>query len=316
MQRLPDGYFDLVAVGETLVDFISEAPVTRLQEATTFRRFLGGSPANIALYVAKLGGKAAVVSKIGRGGFGQFVRDELQGSGVHTGYLVMDRRLHTSVVFVTRSSGTPEFEALRSADYQLTAQEVAPEAIERARVVHASTFALSREPSRSAVRRAFELAQHYGKTISLDPNYSSMIWPDEAEAKTVLAEMFRFATMTKPSLDDAQRLFGPGLSPRAYIDRFHALGPRLVVLTMGKQGILVSEQGEILGHVPSRPVPVADATGAGDSFWAGFIVGLAEGRSPLECVLFGREVVELKLRTVGPLPATLDRAALWARVQL
>ena len=62
---LPTGNIDLLAIGETLIDFISEETVPSLREAETFRRFQGGSPGNIAGNVARLGGKGGLVSKIG-----------------------------------------------------------------------------------------------------------------------------------------------------------------------------------------------------------------------------------------------------------
>jgi fructokinase len=305
---------DLVAVGETLVDFISSGVAGSLGEATDFRRYQGGSPANIAVGVAKLGGSSVVISKTGVGAFGQFLRSELQQQGVCTNFLVMDPAVHTTLVFVSSTDATPDFEAYRNGDYQLTPEEVAEETIARARVVHASTFALSRQPCRSAVEKALRCAHALGKVVSLDPNYSPKIWPDQAEAKQVLGEMYRYATITKPSLDDAQRLFGPGYPPEKYIQRFHEMGPERVIFTMGKNGILISEPGKPLLHVPARPVNVVDATGAGDAFWAGFLVALLDGNSLERCALFAREVVELKLTRVGPLPSTLDRAAIYARL--
>ena len=311
---IPDGDLDLLAIGETLVDFISVETASSLQQAATFQRYLGGSPANIAVYVAKLGGKAAVISKTGIGAFGQFLKSELQHHGVNTDYLIMDSHTHTSVIFVSRTAGTPDFEAHRSGDYQLAPAEVSEEAIARARVVHASTFALSREPCRSAVGFALQLARELGKIVSLDPNYSPRIWPDYEEAKRVIHAMYRHATITKPSLDDAQRLFGPGHEPEQYIQMFHAMGPRLVILTMGKDGVLISQDAKPASHVPARPVEIVDATGAGDSFWAGFLAALLDG-NPLErCALFAREIVELKLTTVGPLPFSIDRREIYARL--
>jgi fructokinase len=311
---IPTGDIDVLAIGEVVIDMISQEPAAHLREAETFRRYLGGSPANIAVYVAKLGGRGALIAKTGIGGFGQFIKAELRRYGVITDYLRMDHRVHTTVIFVARSTGTPDFEAFRDADYQLTPEEVAEEAVARARVVHASTFALSREPCRAAVRRAFVLAQAHGKLISLDPNYSPVIWPNYEEARQVIADFYRFATLTKPSLDDARRLFGPGDTPTGYIARFHALGPRVVVLTMGREGALVSVDGCLLGHVPARPIAIADATGAGDSFWAGFLTAWLDGYSPARCVLFAREIAEMKLTTVGPLPGGLNRADVYARL--
>ena len=96
---------------------------------------------------------------------------------------------------------------------------------------------------------------------------------------------------------------------------FHDLGPETVIFTMGKEGILISESGRITAHVPVRPVEVVDATGAGDSFWAGFLVALLDGNAVERCVLFAREVVETKLASKGPLPSDIDRAEIYARLE-
>lgn len=312
--RIPEGDIDLLAVGETLIDFISEEEVDRLREAETFRRYLGGSPANIAVNVAKLGGRSAVISKTGIGTFGQFAKSELRRFGVLTDYLVMDHRVHTSIVFVARTIGTPDFEALRAGDVQLEPAEVSEEAISRARIVHASAFALSREPCRSAVRKAFAIARGKGKIISLDPNYSPLVWPNQEEARQIIAELFALTDITKPSLDDARRLFGDAFSPVEYVARFHELGPSIVILTMGAGGSLISWDGELLGHVPARPIEIVDATGAGDSFWAGFLLALLDGNSLKRSALFGREVVERKLQTVGPLPTDFDKQEIYSKL--
>ncbi len=306
---------DLVAIGETAIDFIStEQTEDGLRNATTFQRYLGGSPANIAVYVSKLGGRAAVMSKTGIGAFGQFLKGELRHHGVNTDYMVMDHRVHTTVIFVSRTSGTPDFEGFRDGDYKLTPDEVPEEAIARTKVVHASTWPISREPCRSAVEKAFRLAHEQGKIVSLDPNYSPQIWPDYKEAQEVYRQMYQYATITKPSLDDAKRFFGPEYKPEEYIQLYHEMGPKTVIFTMGAEGFLISDDGKLLGHVPPRPIQVADATGAGDSFWAGFLVALLDGNSLERCALFAREVVELKLTTVGPLPTTIDRAELYDRL--
>ena len=312
--HIPAGDLDLLAIGETLIDFISVETAGSLQEAATFHRYLGGSPANIAVYVAKLGGKSAVISKTGIGAFGQFLKSELQRFGVNTDYLVMDHCTHTSVIFVSRTTDTPDFEAFRDSDYKLAPAEVSEEAISRAKILHTSTFSLSREPCRSAVCKAMRQAYELGKIVSFDPNYSPKVWPDYEEAKQVIHEMYRYTTLTKPSQDDAQRLFGAGYQPEQYIQMFHAMGPQLVVYTMGKEGTLLSQTGQSIIYIPARSVKILDATGAGDSFWAGFLVALLDGNSPERCALFAREVVEQKLITVGPLPSNLNRQEIYSRL--
>jgi fructokinase len=310
---LPTGDIDLLAIGETLIDFISEETVPSLNEAQTFRRFQGGSPGNIAGNVARLGGTGGLISKIGDDAFGRFCKAELERAGLITDYLVIDPAVRTTVIFVSKTIGTPDFSDYRAGDAELTPQEISEEAIQRARVVHASTFALSRRPCRDAVVHAFQLAHKHGKLISLDPNYSPRIWPDHGEALEVLQQLYALATLTKPSLDDAGRLFGPGKSLEDYIDRFHAWGPRLVVLTLGKDGVIVSLDGQRT-RISPRPVRVVDATGAGDAFWAGYLVSLLDGHNPVFSAHFAQAVVARKLERVGPLPAVMDREALYRDV--
>ena len=310
----PCPQIDLLALGEILIDFISVERTDSLREASTFRRYLGGSPANLALNVSRLGRDAAIVGKIGCGPFGQYLKDGLEQGGVCTDYVVMDPQVHTSIIFVSQTSGTPDFQPRRDSDYKLSPAEIPQAAIAASSIVHTSTWPLSREPSRSATLDALRLASECGKVVSFDPNYSPVVWPDHQEAQAVMRDAYRYVTLTKASLDDASRFFGPGHSPQEYIQMFHELGPRTVIFTMGKRGSLISKEGRLLGHLPTRSVEIVDATGAGDAFWAGFLVALLDG-NPLErCLLFAQEVVELKLQTVGPLPANVDRKALYDRL--
>jgi sugar/nucleoside kinase (ribokinase family) len=306
---------DVLTIGELVVDFISDEKTDTLSNASTFRRYLGGSPANIAVYVSKLGGESAVIAKTGIGAFGTFLKGELQRHGVTTEYLSMDHRTHTTVIFVSSTSATPDFEEFRSGDYLLRPEEVSEEAISRTRVIHASAFALSREPCRSAVLWAFRKAREMGKIVSLDPNYSRRVWPDQKEARRVIREAYRYVDVTKPSADDARRVFGPDYEPEHYIQKFHDLGAEIVVFTMGEGGNLVSEKGKKMARVPARPVEVVDATGAGDAFWAGFLTATLDGNPTERSVLFAREIVERKLRTKGPLPADIDREEVYQSLE-
>jgi fructokinase len=314
MIRIPEGDIDVLAIGEILVDFISMEEADTLRDAQTFRKFQGGSPANIAVNVAKLGGISAVIAKTGIGAFGTFLKGELQHAGVITRYMIMDHLVHTSFIFVSQTPGTPDFEASRNGDYKLSPAEVSEEAIEQSRVVHASTFALSRSPLREAVIHTFEKAKTCGKIISFDPNYSQQIWPNHKEAQEILPQVMAFADITKPSLDDCHRFFGSAEKPETYIERFHEMGPQYVVLTMGAEGMLASDGGNI-AYIPARDIQVVDATGAGDSFWAGFLVALLDGRSLSECTLFAREIVELKLANLGPLPDQIDRHTIYSKIE-
>ena len=187
--------------------------------------------------------------------------------------------------------------------------------MQRARLVHSSAFALSREPLRSAVIKVFKLARDNGKIISFDPNYREKIWPDKGEAIEVIREVYRYADITKPSLDDAVNIFGQGYTPGEYAGMFAGMGPSIVILTMGEKGALYYSSGKPPVVIPSRKVRVKDVTGAGDAFWAAFIMAHLDGLDVEKCVLFAREMVELKLSRVGPLPDSIDRRAVYPKLE-
>ncbi|MEJ5314822.1 MAG: sugar kinase [Anaerolinea sp.] len=304
----------LVAIGEILVDLIGAEPAESLDSTECFCRFQGGSPANLAVNVARLGGRSALIACVGNDAFGRFLESHVAQGGVNTRWLRHEDQAPTSLVFVSRTSGTPDFQPYRGADYRITPQDVPDEAIRAAKVLHFTTWPLSMEPSRSAVISAIERAKSWGKVVSFDPNFSPKIWQNQPEALEVIREVYRSVTLTKASLVDCHRLFGPGDTPDGYIRRFHEWGAEVVIFTMGEQGSLLSQRGKAVLRLPVRPVQVVDATGAGDAFWAGFLTAWMDGKSPEECLLFAREVVEAKLRVVGPLREGLDRWKIYTQM--
>jgi sugar/nucleoside kinase (ribokinase family) len=210
---IPSGDLDLLAVGEAVVDLISVEETDSLRDARTFRLHVGGSPANVARTVARLGGRAALVARVGDDPFGHLLRAELEGTGVLCDHLVLDPDARTTVIFVSHTRGTPDFLAYRDADFRLAPEQVTEEAIGRARVVHVSAFALSRSPARWAAERALHLGHERECILSVDPNYSPRLWTDRKDALETLERALSMATLTKPSLDDARRLFG-SVSPK------------------------------------------------------------------------------------------------------
>ncbi|HYN87995.1 MAG TPA: sugar kinase, partial [Ardenticatenaceae bacterium] len=320
LEELDDLYlkFDLLAVGETVVDFISNDKVSSLLTAERFTRYLGGQPANVAVYVAKLGARAAVLSKIGTGTFGDYVEEQLQRHGVNTESLCRTAEANTTSVFVTRTTGVPDFQVNRGADTLLSIRDVSEELVARARAVHTSCFALSREPARSAIRRAIRLAARGGKVVSLDPNYSPRVWPDKEEAWEVLAQIMPAVTIVKPSLEDARRLFDYNLSDNALEDAclrdFHELGAKVVIVTRSGGMVTVSD-GETVERVGPLPlVQVENVTGGRDAFWAALVVAHLDGRPWPLAVRFAHEVAALKLRVFGHVERMIDREAIYQRL--
>ncbi len=309
--------YDIIAVGEALVDLISYQVVPSLNQAGQFQRFLGGEATNVALNAVLLGGRAALIACVGEDGFGSYIRQQLDEAGVATDYVGVTSQAPTTVAVNARQTATPDFIIYRGADAHIYPEERYLDAIKVSRVVHTSAFALSRDPARSTILKALKVARQSGCMVSLDPNYHPCIWPDVADAdfQSVLADAYQWVNVTKPSLDDCARLFGPGLSPIVCAERLLSWGPEIVALTMGQQGVMVATADGGFHHVQPSDAEVADVTGAGDAFWAGLLTALLDGYPPCEAACLGQMVAEIKISMVGPVSQMPDRNSLYRRLE-
>jgi sugar/nucleoside kinase (ribokinase family) len=307
---------DVLAFGEALIDLISEQTVSSLMDAAGFNRFIGGEITNVALNIARLGGQAAVVACVGDDGFGHYVRQQLDLAGVGTDCLRVTSQAPTTIAIIARQTATPDFIIHRGADAHILLEDSHMEAIKASRVVHTSAFALSREPARSSILQSLKVARQGGCLVSLDPNYHPRIWPDVDEFQNVLMEAYQFVNITKPSLDDCIRLFGPNLSPVAYVERFLSWGPEIVALTMGAQGVLLAAADGSLFSIKPSDATVADVTGAGDAFWAGMLIARLDGYPPQEAACLGQIVAEVKISKFGPVPQMPERADLYRQLEI
>lgn len=299
---------DVLAVGELLVDLIGEAGSPTLAQASGFTRHAGGSAANLATNLARLGVRVALVASVGRDGLGDYLTTETTGAGLPAEPLARDDHAPTSLVLVNRTDGTAQFVAYRGADAQIHPEHV-PEALARsARVFHTSCFALSREPARGTILAAAETASAHGATLSVDVNYAPQIWPHQAEARNVLARYLAGGALVKASTDDLDRLWGEETTEEDGARRLHEAGAKLVCVTEGPRGSRVSWNGGThVAHVESVPAEVVDATGAGDAFWAGFLTAWLDGQGPPDCARAGSRMAALKLAGVGPISGRVDR---------
>ncbi|HHP7237735.1 carbohydrate kinase family protein [Longibacter sp.] len=295
--------YDVLALGELLVDLIGTYPEGTLRETPSFERRQGGSPANLVRTVALTGQRAALVACVGDDGLGTFLHDELGGVGVDTRFIRTAMKAPTTCVVLSRSTATSEFIAYRHADAQLREEQIPDGVLQSAGIVHTTAFALSREPARSVILSALRTADAAGGRCSIDVNYAPGIWPDRDEAATVLRDVVSRASYVKVSDDDLDRLFGTDGSSPDRVQQLHDWGADVVCLTRGPEGCRVSRDGGAeIKIVPAVPVDaVADATGAGDAFWGGFLSASIDGHDPFRAARLGSEVAAQKLQSVGPL---------------
>lgn len=306
-------HIDMVAVGELLVDFISQEECKTLNDATIFQRFPGGSPANLVANMARLGKRAALIACVGNENLGKYLIHEAAKVGVLTNSIVTDPVAPTSIVMVTRTDATPDFIAYRTADRMLQPAHISDEMLSDSKIFHTTCFALSREPAQSSILDGMKRAVRAGCRISLDANYAPSIWGDRAEAQKIIREYCAENAFVKISLDDIARLFDDtAMTADVAIATFHNWGAEIVCLTLGKDGSVVSwAHGAKKVNCPTRQVKVIDATGAGDAFWAGFLTAWLDRHSPAECGLAGSNLAAMKLSTEGGLPNRIDKSRIY-----
>ena len=176
--------YDVAALGELLIDFTTQS--TDLDGYPTMAAHPGGAPANFLAAIAKFGGKAALLGKVGTDTFGKLLIDTLRKAGIETKGLVASDDVFTTLAFVTLDeNGDREFAFARKpgADTQLRFDELDLSVIGEARVFHFGTLSLTDEPARCTTYRAVEYAKAHGKLITFDPNLRKPLWRDLVNAK-------------------------------------------------------------------------------------------------------------------------------------
>ena len=298
--------YHLLALGESLVDFIGDEVAESLGSANQYKLFVGGQVTNLAANVACLGKNVALAACLGTDGFGRFLLDELHSKGVETRFVQQTPLAPTTISIISRSRKTPDFLIHRGADSHLSITKDLSESIEQCDVIHTSAFALSRDPARSTILELLERANQAEKLITLDPNYHPEIWPDTPDFIELLKPTFSFATITKPSIEDCHRLLGAGKHPQEYCEIFKSWGAKIVIITMGREGVFLADQEDNCYLIHPNRIEVADVTGAGDAFWSGVITGILNGLSTLDSARAGQVIAEIKLKKLGPIKEMPD----------
>lgn len=247
-----------LVIGEALVDVVRQPNGTQNAHP-------GGSPANVAFGLARLGRTAELLTSLGDDAYGDLVRAHVESSGA---------TLARSGAAARTSVATAVLDAEGVATYEFDLEWALPEHPATAAdpiVVHTGSIAAVIEPGASTVERLVTNARQRS-TITYDPNVRPSLMGDRASAAATIERLVALADVVKVSDEDLEWLF-PTENPAEAAARWLALGPALVVVTLGSEGALAACAAGTL-TVPSVTVKVADTVGAGDSFMSGLIDGL------------------------------------------
>ena len=303
---------DILCVGEVLIDFIGHQKEVRIDKTRDYHRYLGGSPTNVAMNLARLGMNVKLAATIGDDGLGVYIKDKLTENGVQTDLIATDPENPTSVIFVSKTTGTPDFIPYRYADTKISETQVSDALLAQTTIFHTTAFALSKKPARTTILAKAKKAYEAGCTLSIDLNYSPRIYPNREKAIKTFREYCSYNPLVKISEDDMERLFGEKRSHEAIFDFFHNdFGVELVCLTLGSEGVKLSRKRknhppEMIVEPAARVEQILDATGAGDAFWSGFLFAYIREYDIKKCLKVALSLAAIKLQHVGRLPQNVD----------
>lgn len=262
---------EICCLGELLIDFVATTEGQSLVDTNSFHKCAGGAPANVAVAATRLGARSALVAKVGPDPFGDFLIQTLRDEGITTTSIARDANYCTTLAFVSIfEDGERDFVFFRNpgADTQLSVDDLPRDLISAAKVLHFGSLSLTQEPAREATLTAVQLARNAQVIISFDPNLRPNLWPHPDQAKLEILNVIPLVDLLKVSADEAT--FFSGLSDlEEAADYLRSLGPKLVLVTRGKDGVSYHTD-KITGTVPGFQVVATDTTGAGDSFIAGW----------------------------------------------
>ena len=247
-----------LVIGEALIDIVERGGQVSAE-------YVGGSPLNVAVGLARLGRDVDFLTHIGDDPHGQLITDYVNSSGAQlVPGSITDTRTPTARVTVSDDgSATYVF----NLDWQLSGLAAAAPPL----FVHTGSIAATREPGCLAVAALID-TYRVSATVTFDPNVRPTLIADRGLARERIEHLVERSDIVKVS-DEDLRWIDPDRAPERLARTWLALGPSIVAVTMGERGAVAAcAAGE--ARVAARPVQVVDTVGAGDAFMVGLIDAL------------------------------------------
>lgn len=286
--------FDLILLGRIAVDLNPIDYYCPLNESTTFKRYLGGSPANIAVGLARLGKKVGFFARVSDDQFGDFVTNYFDNEGIDTSHVL--RCKHGEKIGLTFTEIKSETESSivmyrnEAADLRLEPDDIDEEYIKQTKALLISGTALAESPSREAAFKAIMLAKRNGVPIIFDIDYRAYNWKSKDEISVYYAAAARDADIILGSREEynlTERLLNPGMSDSETAAYWHAQNAKIVVIKHGKSGSTAYTNDGQSYSIKPFPVKLLKSFGGGDGYASAFLYGLFEGFEIIDALEFG-----------------------------
>ena len=286
--------FDLILLGRVAVDLNPVDYYCPLNESTTFKRYLGGSPANIAVGLSRLGKKCGFFARVSDDQFGTFVTDYFKKEGIDTSHIVRcENGEKIGLTFTEIKSETESSIVMyrnEAADLKLTVDDIDEDYIKRGKAVLISGTALAESPSREAALKAVALAKRNSIPIIFDIDYRAYNWKNEDEIAIYYSAVAREADIilgSREEYDLTQKLIKEGMNDIETAKYWHNQNAKIVIIKHGKEGSTAyTNDGESFSIKPF-PIKLLKSFGGGDGYASAFLYGIFEGWEIIDCLEFG-----------------------------
>jgi 5-dehydro-2-deoxygluconokinase len=287
--------FDIIPIGRVAIDFNPVDLHKPLEESTTFKKYLGGSPANIAVGMARLGKKVGFIGKVSDDQFGRFVTGYFAKEGIDTSNIAVAKHGESLGLTFTEILSPTESSILMYrngvADLVLASEDVDESYIKNAKSIVISGTALAVTPSREAVLLALEYAKKHGTVVIFDLDYRRYTWKAKEELALYYSIVARSSDIILGSREEFDLMEGiikpEGSSDKETADRWLTCGNKIVVIKHGKEGSTAYTNAGELFKIKPFPVKLLKSFGGGDAYASAFLYGILEGWDILECLEFG-----------------------------
>ena len=286
--------YDLVLLGRVAVDFNPVDYFHPLEECTTFKKYVGGSPANIAVGAARHGMKIGFFARVSDDQLGDFVVHFFEKEGIDTSRI---RRCEngekiglTFTEILSRDESSILMYRNCIADLQLHPDDIDEEYIKNTKALLISGTSLAASPSREAALKAVMLAKRFGTKIIFDVDYRSYSWKNMDEVSIYYSMVAREADIimgSREEFDLMEALIEPGWDDLQSAAYWHGQNAKIVIIKHGKKGSTAYTCDGKRYTVRPFPVQALKSFGGGDGYGAGFLYGLYSGWDMYDCLEFG-----------------------------